>query len=625
MTTMALGQTLLMVTLLAPLTLVMLLALSGCVRVERRHRLRRVLVAMAPLTVSPSIALALTAEVSGAAALADDSGSSLSLPWLLLGTHFAVDDLARSMVLIAAVLYGGALSATSWIKMRDAERRGTALCGFLLVAYLGNIGTYLAADAVTFYLSFAVMSLSAAGLVVHYRSKTAHRAARIYLVLSVFSETAILAALFLTVSAGGMMVSDAPHAVAQSDHTGLIVALLLIGFGVKAGTMPLHIWLPLAHPAAPPAASAVLSGAMVKAGIVGWLRFMPSSDAGDAADIGQVETAGWVLLLLALAGAFLAVGFGVLQNDPKVILAYSTISQLGFISSVIAVGMIVPELWVGTSAAAVLYAVHHGLAKGALFLGVPVVKHFGTGLAGTVSAIGMLGAGLVIVGAPFTSGGLGKYVSKDAVEGISVAAFELQYILPLVATGSTLLLMRFGWVLWRGERAESRRVDGEFLSWLTITAAALVMPWLIGHLWFDDDAAPLPEWTVGTVWNATWPIIAGLIAGGAVWWLAGRGALPPRLSAADGTLVEPGDILVPEERALALVSHRIRSGLLKTHALTGRVTERWGVTWRAIGSTSRNSVARVEERLASWESSGAAVLMVLAGALVLGMLGWWLG
>ena len=94
----------------------------------------------------------------------------------------------------------------------------------------------------------------------------------------------------------------------------LTVVLLFIGFGVKAGLVPLHVWLPLAHPAAPPAASAVLSGAMVKAGLVGWLRFLP---------LGQhergLEVLGWVLMALALIGAFLAVVVGVLQDDPKVV------------------------------------------------------------------------------------------------------------------------------------------------------------------------------------------------------------------------------------------------------------------------------------------------------------------
>ncbi|OXS82829.1 proton-conducting transporter transmembrane domain-containing protein [Kocuria marina] len=90
------------------------------------------------------------------------------------------------------------------------------------------------------------------------------------------------------------------------------MVLLFIGFRGKAGLVPLYVWLPLAHPAAPPAASAVLSGAMVKAGLVGWLRLLP---------LGQhergLEVLGWVLLALALIGAFLAVVVGVPQETPR--------------------------------------------------------------------------------------------------------------------------------------------------------------------------------------------------------------------------------------------------------------------------------------------------------------------
>ncbi|GGH45725.1 proton-conducting transporter transmembrane domain-containing protein [Microbacterium album] len=614
----ALGSALVLVTLAAPLALVALLAVAGWAPDERRHRLRRALVFLSPAAIVPGVALALLADTGGGTAGA--SGTSLTIPWLLLGTHFAVDDLGRPLLMIAAVLYGGALSATGWIKMRDAERRGAALCGFLLTAYVGNIGTYLAADSVTFYLSFAVMSFSAAGLVVHYRTPTAHRASRVYLTLSVLSESAILAALLLTVSAGGMLLADVPAAVAESDRTGLVLGLLLFGFGVKAGTVPLHIWLPLAHPAAPPAASAVLSGTMVTAGLIGWLRFVPVPGAngpgalGSGHDAGIVANAGWTLLILALAGAFLAVLFGVLQNDPKVILAYSTISQMGFISAVIAVGMIVPELWPGTSTAAILYAVHHGLAKGALFLGVPVMKHFGSGAASVVAMLGMIGAGLVIAGAPLTSGALGKYVSKDAVEGIALAAVELQYILPLVATGSTLLLMRFGWVLWHSERRPSRAVDGEFASWAVITVAALALPWFIGVAWFDEGALPLPSWILGTVWDATWPILLGIALGAGAWWLTARGLIPRRLAAADGTLVAPGDLLVPEERALQGLSRGAQGGQAAVHAFTGHVAAQWGRMWRAVAARTRRATGRAEARLSAAEVSGAAVLLVLGVA-----------
>ena len=259
---------------------------------------QRLWLAIAPLTVLP--AMALTAI----------PGASLTVPWLLVGTHLHVDGLARPLVLVSALLYAAALAAVAWAGYRG----GRGLVAFLLVCHVGTTVVFTAGDTATFYLGYGLMSFAAYGLVVNSRTTEALRAGRVYIVLAVLSEGAVLAALLLITAIGGPLVEDAPRAVAESDHTALIVALLLVGFGVKAGTLPLHVWLPLAHPAAPPAASAVLSGAMVKAGLMGWLRFLP---------LGEADLPGWglALVVVALAGAFLAVPAGELQNEPKVVLA----------------------------------------------------------------------------------------------------------------------------------------------------------------------------------------------------------------------------------------------------------------------------------------------------------------
>lgn len=586
---------LIILALLVPALAVAAIALAGVLGPDRAATVRRGVALFSPLSVLPAALLVIA-----------QPDATLDIPWLLLGTTFGVDPVGRALTLIAAMLYGAALMAVTWIKIRDAERNSGALSAFLMVCFLGNIGTYLAADAVTFYLAFAVMSFSAAGLVIHYRHKAAHRATRIYLVMSVLSETAILAGLILTAGAGGTRLADAPEAVAASEHTGLIVTLLLVGFGVKAGTVPLHVWLPLAHPAAPPAASAVLSGAMVKAGLVGWIRFLPAED--DAA----LHTAGGTLLALALVGAFAAVAVGVLQKDPKVVLAYSTISQMGFITALVAVGLSVPELAPTTTAAAVLYAVHHGLAKGALFLGVPVVKHYGHGRAGILVLIGMAGAGLAVAGAPLSSGAYGKYVSKEAVEGIEVLGLGLDHILPLVATGSTLLLMRLAFVLYGTEIQAQRRPDGELLSWLAVCAAGITVPWLVGERWLPQ--AGNFSWTAGALWDATWPILLGLTIGAAVWGAAAASVLPKQLLAA-GSHIQPGDLIVAEE-SMAIRSYRTGGrAISRLHDVTGAAGSAVAGSTGAAAAALRQATESAERRTGSWESSGAVILVLLALAV----------
>ncbi|NUL47533.1 hypothetical protein F7P69_20350 [Cellulosimicrobium funkei] len=608
---------LLVTTFALPVLFIIVIAGAGLLPARRRGPVRLTAAVLAPAAVLPALALAVTG-----------AGSTLEIPWMLYGATFRVDGVGRALLLIAALLYGAALMAVSWHRLRDSGRGTGALSSFLLAGYVGNIGTYLAADVASFYLFFAVMSFSAAGLVIHHRTDAARRATAVYLVMSVLSETAILAGLILVAGSGGMMLADAPQAVAHSGNAGLIMALLVFGFGIKAGLVPLHVWLPLAHPAAPPAASAVLSGAMVKAGLVGWLRFLPLGEdvAGGAGSAGTVDTAstmGWALMSLSLLGAFFAVIVGVLQKDPKVVLAYSTISQMGFIGAVVAVGLIRPGMAGETAAAAVLYAVHHGLAKGALFLGVPVVKHYGRGTAGVLVFLGMAGAGLAVAGAPLTSGGFGKYVSKEAVSGITVAGVGLDYILPLVATGSTLLLMRFAHVVWTDEREPRGRPDGELFSWLLVCAAGITVPWLVGAYW---SPLGLPDWTVDVVWNAVWPILLGLAVGALVWFLTARDLLPRGSPKADGRSVAPGDLVVAEEGLVRLAMDRGGQALDAVHRSTRSVARAWSAACGRSAGRLRQLFSILDSRLGAWQDSGLAALVVLGSAagLIVVLAGGWL-
>src|SRR5690606_6679290 len=118
----------------------------------------------------------------------------------------------------------------------------------------------------SFYVGFTLMSLSAYGLVVHLRGPAPRQAGRLYLQLAVLGEMLLYAGILLRIhEAGGALKLSDWHSAPTSPLTA---TLLLVGFGIKAGFWPLHVWLPLAHPAAPAAASAVLSGAMLKAGIL---------------------------------------------------------------------------------------------------------------------------------------------------------------------------------------------------------------------------------------------------------------------------------------------------------------------------------------------------------------------
>lgn len=558
------------------------LAAGGALVVPGRHR--AVLVRLSPLAVLAALPLALV------------GAEPVAVPWLLLGTTLALDAVARPLLLVAALLYAAALASTP----ATVPERRAAFNALLLVCWLGNAGVLVAADAVTFYLSFAVLSVAAYGLVVHDRTPSAVRAGRVYIVMVVLGELFLLTGLLLAVHQGGLDLAALPSAVAQSAYREEIVALLVVGFGVKAGLVPLHVWLPLAHPAAPVPASAVLSGAMVNAGVVGMLRFLPLGEAA-------LPVLGGIVVVLGLVGAFLAAVLGLTQSDPKAVLAYSTVSQMGVLLVLVGVALTEPSLARTVVAAVVLYAVHHGFAKAALFLGVGVWRAYGGSSARLLVLAGLGAAALAVAGAPFTSGAAAKYATKQAVGGVPLAGADARLLLSLVAVGTTVLLARFLVLLPRDVAPARVRAGppGLLASFLVLVTAGAVLTWLLPRRWLADAALPKAE--ASALWAAAWPVLLGaslllayrvLTSGRA---RAGRHAGLPQ--------VPPGDLV-----ALA------RPAARGARDVAGAVAVRLRPLSAARPSLPPlpRALTRAEEALSGWRPSGVAfliVLLVLAAAV----------
>ncbi|MDZ7640730.1 MAG: complex I subunit 5 family protein [Desulfurivibrio sp.] len=293
-------------------------------------------------------------------ALWGDGGLSLRLDWLLLGAEFSLAGSSRIFLLLTAWLW--LLAAWFAAAYLAHDRRAHNFLIFFFLAMAGNFGLILAQDLISFNVFFSLMGLSAYGLVVHNRDYAALRAGRIYLMLVVAGEVLIFIGLVGWVWQTGGAVQLAALAGAGRLPAPL-VGCLLLGFGIKAGMLPLHGWLPLAHPAAPVPASAVLSGAMIKAGLLGWLRFLPSGEQG-------VPALPELMLLLGLTGAVYGVIRGLRQADPKTILAWSSISQMGLLTVGLSFYLAGGAARGPALTAIEFYVVHHGLAKGALFLAV---------------------------------------------------------------------------------------------------------------------------------------------------------------------------------------------------------------------------------------------------------------
>jgi formate hydrogenlyase subunit 3/multisubunit Na+/H+ antiporter MnhD subunit len=356
----------------------------------------------------------------------------------------------------------------------------------------GSLGVFVAGDLVGFYLFFTLASLPAWGLVIHDRTPRAWAAGASYILLTVFGEAALLAGFALLAAftpGNSLAIADVLPSLATAPLRDLAIAFLVVGFGLKAGLVPLHVWLPLAHPAAPMPASAVLSGAIIKAGIIGLIRFLPI----EATPIAWGE----VLAVLGFITAFWGVIIGITQSNPKTVLAYSSISQMGVV--VAAIGMGLAAGIATTPESAAFYALHHVLAKGALFLAVGVAAVAG-GRARWLVLVPAVLLALGFGGLPLTGGWLAKEAVKaqlgDGLAGTLAA---------LSAVGSTLLMLHFTRRLVAGfaDAPAARPPAGLLLPWLVLAAASVLVP----ALTFPGSWADIL--TSATLAKAAWPVIIG--------------------------------------------------------------------------------------------------------------------
>jgi hydrogenase-4 component B len=258
----------------------------------------------------------------------------------------------------------------------------TPVVGVALNLLLGALEIVFAADAVIVFLfAWELMSLSTAVLVAtEHQERASRRAAYLYLVMS-HVGTGCLVAGFLILSAAtgsqGFATMLSGHAVSGPARHALF-ALFFLGFGVKAGVIPLHVWLPEAHPAAPSSISALMSAVLITAGIYGLVRVC-------AFGLGVPDLRwGLTFMFVGTVSAILGVLYALTQTDIKRLLAYSTIENAGIVLIGLGAGMVAMAHGQGALAAmavaaSLMHVLNHAVFKGLLFLGAgSVVMATGT-------------------------------------------------------------------------------------------------------------------------------------------------------------------------------------------------------------------------------------------------------
>ena len=495
------GPALLVAALAAPLIVLAIFLVRG---------LRGLARAITPLAAAPALAAAALA-IGGAPFGAE-------LPALRMSLSL---DRPGGLLLLAAALVWLIVSVFA---LREGQGRPNAdrFAISWLLTMAGSLGVFIAADLLAFYLVYALVSVPAYYLVAHDEEPATRRAGSVYMAFALLGEAVLLIAFVMLAAGepnGSVQIRDVVTASVASPWRDAALALIIIGFGMKIALVPLHGWMPLTYTAAPIPAAAVLSGAGVKAGVIGLIRFLPLSAA----------LPGWgeVLVWLGFISAFYGVAIGVTQRDPKTMLAYSSISQMGVIAA--AFGMALASADQGAATNVAFYAANHVLVKAALFLTVGAVGAL-DGRARTLVLIvaGLLG--LSLAGLPLTGGALAKLAVKDQFgDGAAGAASQLS------AAVTTALMLMFAMRLGRSPAAGREEASRRRLwSWAALAVAALLLPWLM----FAAIGSPAEALEPAKLWDAVWPMLIGAALAAGLW-------------AADDRLprIPAGDIVVAEEAA----------------------------------------------------------------------------
>ena len=424
----------------------------------------RLVVALMPAAALPALLAAMLVPV----------GTTVELPWLLLGLTLQLDAISATFLAFSAAMWLFAGLYGSLTMGGDPHLRRFGV--FFLLACAGNLLLIVAADIITFYLGFAIMGLAATGLIAHRRSQHVRRAARIVLAWTMVGEMALFSAVVLLAQGmDSLRFAD----LAAATIPDVAVALLLLGFGIKLALPGLHVWLPLAYPAAPAAAAALLSGPMISAGVLGWIRFLPP---------GQLSGSGWGerLLAMGVVGAALGVLAGLLQRDPRSVLAYSSIAKMGLVAAVFGIALTQPHAAPGVIAALVVFTMHHLMLKGTLFVGIGEWQRHGA-RPWLIATLGILM--LALIGAPFTSGAGAKLLLSEATHG---AGFDLALLFGFSALGTLFLMARVLWLIRLRPATVAAGPDPASLVWLALAALAILMPLMQKPMpWSSSGLGPI--------------------------------------------------------------------------------------------------------------------------------------
>jgi len=304
------------------------------------------------------------------------SAESLRVNWNIPFGSFFVQIDAISAVFLIAIFGLSAIAAVYGFEYLSAyrEKKNLGVAWFFYnLLLVGMSLVVVARNGVLFLVAWEIMSISSFFLVTFEYERSAVRQAGLIYLIAMHIGTAFLVAFFVLLGQhSGSLDFDKISGV-PSSLANVLFLLAIVGFGTKAGFMPLHVWLPYAHPAAPSHVSAVMSGVMIKTGIYGLVRALTILGAPPVWWC-------WLLISIGAVSGVLGVLFALAQHDLKRLLAYHSVENIGIITIGLGVGLLgvnthSPVLAVLGFSGGLFHVINHAVFKGLLFLGAGAVLH----------------------------------------------------------------------------------------------------------------------------------------------------------------------------------------------------------------------------------------------------------
>jgi formate hydrogenlyase subunit 3/multisubunit Na+/H+ antiporter MnhD subunit len=298
------------------------------------------------------------------------------LPWL--SWHTRIDPLSGFFLCVLGLpLLAVSLFGPGYVREFEHGKHPLAVMGFFTGLFVAGMELVLLADdAFFFMIAWELMSVASYFLVAYQHEHAANRsAAFLYLLMAEIGAIAIILAFgVLAGSSDGLTFETLRAAALTPRWASAAFALALIGFGMKAGLVPLHAWLPEAHPVAPSHISALMSGVMLKVAVYGFIRF--TFDL-----LGEPQWSwGVVTLIIGTASTVLGVLYALMQHNLKRLLAYHSVENIGIIFMGLGLAIVflsngLPKLGALGLLAALFHTLNHALFKSLLFLGAGSILH----------------------------------------------------------------------------------------------------------------------------------------------------------------------------------------------------------------------------------------------------------